>query len=44
MKMCLNGHEWAKRQLSKRGIGYDAERDRGVRFGHERRIIANRVS
>ena len=24
MKLCLNGHEWAKRQLEKRGIGYEA--------------------
>jgi hypothetical protein len=23
-KLCLNGHEWAKRQLDKRGIGYEA--------------------
>ena len=22
-KLCLNGHEWAKRQLDKRGIGYE---------------------
>jgi hypothetical protein len=24
MKLCLNGHEWAKRQLDKRHIGYEA--------------------
>ena len=24
IKICLNGHEWAKRQLEKRGIGYEA--------------------
>ena len=24
IKLCLNGHEWAKRQLEKRGIGYAA--------------------
>ena len=24
IKLCLNGHEWAKRQLEKRGIGYQA--------------------
>src|SRR3984957_4097163 len=24
IKLCLNGHEWAKRQLDKRGIGYKA--------------------
>jgi hypothetical protein len=24
MKLCLNGHEWAKRQLDKRGICYEA--------------------
>jgi hypothetical protein len=24
MKLCLNGHEWAKRQLEKRGIEYEA--------------------
>lgn len=24
LKLCLNGHEWAKRQLEKRGIGYKA--------------------
>ena len=24
IKLCLNGHEWAKRQLDKRGIGYQA--------------------
>jgi hypothetical protein len=24
IKLCLNGHEWAKRQLEKRGIGYEA--------------------
>ena len=24
IKLCLNGHEWAKRQLDKRGIGYEA--------------------
>lgn len=24
MKVCVNGHEWAKRQLEKRGIGYEA--------------------
>ena len=24
IKVCLNGHEWAKRQLEKRGIGYEA--------------------
>jgi len=23
-KLCLNGHEWAKRQLDKQGIGYEA--------------------
>jgi len=23
-KLCLNGHEWAKRQLEKKGIGYQA--------------------
>ena len=23
-KLCLNGHEWAKRQLEKEGIGYEA--------------------
>ncbi len=23
-KLCLNGHEWVKRQLEKRGIGYEA--------------------
>ncbi|HKF02535.1 MAG TPA: hypothetical protein VKB49_09480 [Candidatus Sulfotelmatobacter sp.] len=23
-KLCLNGHEWAKRQLKKKGIGYEA--------------------
>ena len=23
-KLCLNGHEWAKRQLDKNGIGYEA--------------------
>jgi hypothetical protein len=23
-KLCLNGHEWAKRQLEKKGIGYEA--------------------
>jgi hypothetical protein len=23
-KLCLNGHEWAKRQLDKHGIGYEA--------------------
>ncbi len=23
-KLCLNGHEWAKRQLDKRGIVYEA--------------------
>jgi hypothetical protein len=22
--MCLNGHEWAKRQLEKKGIAYEA--------------------
>ena len=22
IKLCLNGHEWAKRQLEKRGIRY----------------------
>src|SRR5580704_8211154 len=24
IKLCLNGHEWAKRQLDKRGVGYKA--------------------
>ncbi len=24
MKLCLNGHEWAKRQLAKRGIAFEA--------------------
>jgi hypothetical protein len=24
IKLCLNGHEWAKRQLEHRGIGYEA--------------------
>jgi hypothetical protein len=24
LKLCLNGHEWAKRQLERRGIGYEA--------------------
>ena len=24
IKLCLNGHEWAKRQLEKKGIGYEA--------------------
>ena len=24
IKLCLNGHEWAKRQLDKRGIAYEA--------------------
>ena len=24
LKLCLNGHEWAKRQLEKRGVGYEA--------------------
>jgi hypothetical protein len=24
IKLCLNGHEWAKRQLTKRGIGFEA--------------------
>src|SRR5580658_1903250 len=24
IKLCINGHEWAKRQLDKRGIGYEA--------------------
>lgn len=24
IKLCLNGHEWAKRQLERRGIGYQA--------------------
>jgi hypothetical protein len=24
IKLCLNGHEWAKRQLEKRNIGYEA--------------------
>lgn len=24
IKVCLNGHEWAKRQLTKRGIGFEA--------------------
>jgi hypothetical protein len=24
LKVCLNGHEWAKRQLDKRGIAYEA--------------------
>ena len=24
IKLCLNGHEWAKRQLQRRGIGYEA--------------------
>lgn len=24
LKLCLNGHEWAKRQLEKRGIAYEA--------------------
>ena len=24
IKLCINGHEWAKRQLEKRKIGYDA--------------------
>ena len=24
MKICLNGHEWAKRQLEQRGIGYES--------------------
>ena len=24
LKVCLNGHEWAKRQLEKRGIAYEA--------------------
>jgi hypothetical protein len=24
VKVCLNGHEWAKRQASRRGIGYEA--------------------
>jgi hypothetical protein len=24
IKLCLNGHEWAKRQLERRGIGYEA--------------------
>ena len=24
IKLCLNGHEWAKRQLDQRGIGYEA--------------------
>ena len=24
LKLCLNGHEWAKRQLTKRGIGFEA--------------------
>ena len=23
-KLCPNGHEWAKRQLEKKGIGYEA--------------------
>jgi len=23
-KLCLNGHEWAKRQLEKKGIAYEA--------------------
>ena len=22
-KLCLNGHEWAKRQLERKGIGYE---------------------
>jgi hypothetical protein len=24
IKLCINGHEWAKRQLDQRGIGYEA--------------------
>lgn len=24
IKVCLNGHEWAKRQMEKKGIGYEA--------------------
>jgi len=24
LKVCVNGHEWAKRQLDKRGIAYEA--------------------
>src|SRR5512142_3078446 len=24
IKLCLNGHEWAKRQLERKGIGYEA--------------------
>ncbi len=24
VKLCLNGHEWAKRQLERKGIGYEA--------------------
>ncbi|MFQ5813983.1 MAG: hypothetical protein ACE5I2_12485, partial [Anaerolineae bacterium] len=24
VKLCLNGHEWAKRQLRKRGIAFEA--------------------
>src|SRR5215210_4051105 len=24
IKLCLNGHEWAKRQMERKGIGYEA--------------------
>jgi hypothetical protein len=30
MKVCLNGHEWLKRQLTQRGIAYEPL-DNGIR-------------
>lgn len=42
VKVCLNGHEWLKRQLDKKGIGYEAL-DNGVLSCEEPRV-AQRIS
>ncbi|HET7212269.1 MAG TPA: hypothetical protein VFL79_01665, partial [Terriglobia bacterium] len=31
MKLCLNGHEWAKRQLGRRPIAYSGDVNRAFR-------------
>ena len=39
-KLCLNGHEYAKRQLQQKGIGFDALDNGILRCDHPRRLQA----
>ncbi len=36
IKLCLNGHEWAKRQLEKRGLGFRSARQAILPAGNAR--------